>query len=232
MFLEAFLWSISITIASYGFPYLIPSIRNRLKEIDTTTDLIGSEELRIKVRDSTDRTLGQVVAATCQFLMTGWSLSNLVLGSSVQGLDQLVIGFYIYDIVHLLTKHYGKTQRIYLLHHVVTIVFIYLNTLNIHRNLLSTNISYLLMESSSATINLTAIIVHERPRYKSFVNKVNIIVYGLTRVILFPGNILYYFVDSLSSDQPLLRSSELIMAILFYGLFVYWHQAMIKKYLI
>lgn len=232
MFLEAFLWSVSITLASYGFPYFIPSIRNRLKEIHTNTELIGSEELRIKVRDSIDRTLGQVVAATCQFLMTGWSLSNLVLGSSIQALDQLVIGFYIYDIVHLLTKPYGKTQRIYLLHHIMSILFIYLNTLNIHRNVFSTNISYLLMESSSATINLTAIIVHERPRYKSFVNKVNVFVYGLTRVVLFPGNILYYFVDSLSSEQPLLRSCELIMAILFYGMFVYWHQAMIKKYLI
>jgi len=232
MFLEAFLWSVSITLASYGFPYLIPSIRNRLKEIHANTELIGSEELRIKVRDSIDRTLGQLVAATCQSLMTGWSLSNLILGSSVQALDQLVIGFYIYDIVHLLTKPYGKTQRIYLLHHIAAILFIYLNTLNIHRNVFSTNISYLLMESSSATINLTTIIVHERPRYKSFVNKVNIIVYGLTRVILFPGNILYYFIDSLSSDQPILRSSELIMATLFYGLFVYWHQAMIKKYLI
>lgn len=231
MFLESLLWSVSITVVSYGFPYLIPSISNRLKEIHTTTELIGSEEMRIKVRDSIDRTLGQLVAATCQSLMTGWSLYNLILGSSVQGLDQLVIGFYIYDIVHILTKPYGKTQRIYLLHHIATIFFIYLNTLNIHRNVFSTNISYLLMESSSATINITTIIVHEIPRYKSFVNKVNIIVYGLTRVILFPGNILYYLVDSLSSDQPILRSSELIMAILFYGLFVYWHQAMIKKIL-
>ena len=126
MFLESFLWSVSITLASYGFPYLIPSISNRLKEIHTNTELIGLEELRIKVRDSIDRTLGQLVAATCQSLMTGWSLYNLVLGSSVQYLDQLIIGFYIYDIVHILTKPYGKTQRIYLLHHIATIFFIYL----------------------------------------------------------------------------------------------------------
>ena len=134
---------ILLTGVSHVLPYTIPSIRSKLQSM-----IVSQEEYNM-----IDKTIGQLISSACQILIIMGAIVDLI--TPITYLTPFVIGYFIYDIIHLYTKPYGKTQSIFLLHHGLTIVmvgYVYLIE-SPYRSF--NNICYIVLETSSLSLNIT-----------------------------------------------------------------------------
>ena len=226
MILETLAWTTFFYTASFTIPYVVPRLEHQYKPpiFDNHNVLLDDAE-----QDAKDRTIGQLVATGAQILMVLGALLDLI--TPVPSLTSLVIGFYIYDMIHLYTKPYGQTQKIFLIHHGATVVLLsYLCWIETpYKGLL--DIFYILLEVSSISINTVNLIKHfwpTEPRLKQL-SFANVVIYGLTRVILYPVNlgVVIYFVGQ--SDQILLYVPPITILLMLYVVCVQWFLTMINK---
>ena len=155
----------------------------------------------------------------------------LDLMTPVPSLASLVIGFYLYDMIHLYTKPYGKSQQIFIIHHAGTIVLVSYVCWIESPYKRASDIFYILLELSSISINTLNLIKYFRPTEPRLnqLRFANVVIYGLCRVVLYPITlgISIYFVAQ--SNQILIHVPPICALGLLYIMYVQWFVAMIYK---
>ena len=241
MLQDVALYMSALLLSSYAVPYLIPSFRASLKQVYATirTSTIFTRESIHDVHqqqlDAIDRTTGQLMASFCQLSIVLWAAYNLSsTTNSIQPLHNFVLGFYAYDIIHLLISPYGKGQRIFLVHHGVTMAFVlYLKYVPLHYYSFI-NEAYLLLELSGLSINATNVFRQFNPvsKYNIALSAFNLYIYCLTRVIVCPL-ILIAIILSIAHNETPIPLLELVPPIFLTGLLgisAKWFVAMIAKH--
>jgi len=228
------LWATAILGISWLVPHISP-FKNRYKQIhDAKSEL--NREVYQKQLDLLDRTVGQFVNSIFQILMVGWALYNLTIEDTTDSLNTFVVGFYLYDILHLYTSHYGKTQTIYIIHHALTITLVtYVYYITPGYNIF-VNINCMLLEFSSTSVNVINIIKFFNPRSTyTTLSGINVCIYFLTRVFFYPISLFLMIYDCYHRDVTLLSKylsipPMTLLSILF-GVSIWWFIALLKKHL-
>lgn len=226
MILETLAWTTFFYTASFTLPCIVPRLEHQSKPaiFDNHNGLLADAD-----QDARDRTIGQLVATGAQILIVLGALLDLI--TPIPSLASLVIGFYLYDMIHLYTKPYGKSQQIFLVHHAGTIALLsYLCWIESPYTT-ATNVFYILLEVSSISINTVNLIKYfwpTEPRLNQL-RFANVAIYGLTRVVLYPLTlgISIYFVAH--SNQILIHVPPVFALGLLYIMYVQWFVAMITK---
>jgi len=223
MIFEITLWATVLTEVSHVLPYTIPSIRSKLQSM-----IVSQQE-----QDMIDKTIGQLISSACQILIILGAIVDLF--TPITYLTPFVIGYFVYDMIHLYTKPYGKTQSIFFLHHGLTIVmvgYVYL----IESPYKSFNdICYILLETSSLSLNITNSIKYFYPNHPNMkcINLINISIYGLSRILLYPINIghgIYILYNSNNAYIIQLHIFPVFLLIILYAVCVNWFIAMVTKH--
>jgi len=183
-------------------------------------------------QNAIDRTIGQLVATGAQLLMVAGAVVDLFMPLSYHSLPSLVIGFYAYDMIHLYINPYGKALQMYLIHHAVTIAligYLYMIETPYTREM---DTYYILLEVSSVSINAVNLIKFFYPLSDSLdtLRFANVVVYGVTRVILYPLNLGWCLYCVLTSDNVWIHVPPFLVLVMLYGVCVQWFLAMVKKY--
>ena len=240
MLQEVALYTSALLLSSYAVPSLIPSFRTSLKQVYATirTSTIFTRESIHDVHqhqlDAIDRTTGQLMAGFCQLSIVLWAAYNLLIANSIQPLHNFVLGFYAYDIIHLLISPYGKGLQIFLVHHGVTIAFVlYLKYVPLPYYSFI-NEAYLLLELSGLSINATNVFRQFNPvsKYNIALSAFNLYIYCLTRVLVCPL-ILVTIILSIAHNEKPIPLLELVPPIFLTGLLgmsAKWFVAMIAKH--
>jgi len=234
------LYTVSLLGVYWLIPRIIPTFKERYNQIYSAikTNVVFTSECINDIHqgqlDLLDKTIGQIVNSICQSIIVAWAFCNLFLFNETESLNAFVIGFYIYDIIHLLTKHYGKTQRMYLVHHGLSIVcIVYVQYIATGYNPYI-NINYILMEVSSTAINITNIIKFFNPasKYTITVSGINVNTYFITRVVFYPISLLFMTYDIYHSDiaAKYLYIPPVALLSLLFSVCVWWFTALIKKH--
>jgi len=236
------LWTASITGVSWLIPYIIPIFKNRYDQIYSTikANVVFTKECVSEIHqgqlDHLDKTVSDLINAISQFIIVGWSVYNLTIFDETESLNTFVIGFYLYDIIRIVTNHFGKAQGLFLLHHVLTIVLIGYMMILIPDYNAYMNIMYFLLEVSGASLNVTHIVRFFNPasKYTVTVSGINVNVYFITRSIFYPISILFATYDAYHKDVPSLTKYLYIPPLtLHWILFVmscWWLISLIKKH--
>ena len=146
-----------------------------------------------------------------------------------------MIGYFIYDIIYIYRKLYKKINALIFLHHILSIVILtYIHLIDSPYKLFI-NICYILLESTSLSLNITNSIKYFYPGHPQLkcVNLVNISIYGIVRILLYPINLGYgiYIVYNLNDTYlKILYIAPGSLLILLYIISVNWFIAMVSKY--
>jgi hypothetical protein len=240
MFAEIALWTLSILGVSYALPYCVPPIRiaqQQLREIIKTNTVFTSNcitDIQQAQIDMIDRTIGQIMGASCQFIIIIWAFLNLLYSGSIEPLHDFIISYYIYDLIHLYTTPYGRRQSIAFLHHTLIICMItYIRYTQID-TIIFTQLLYILMELSSCSLNIMNLCKQFYPASKHIITYsfVNVMIYGLTRVIIYPLVLSYYEYQLYISekDTKYLYLFPNALLILLYCISLWWFIAMVQKH--
>lgn len=226
MILETLAWTTLFYTVSFTIPCIIPRLQAPYKPpvFDNHNISVDDDE-----QNAIDRTIGQLVAMGAQILMVAGAVADLF---TPLPLHSLVIGFYAYDMIHLYIKPYGKTLQIYLIHHAVTIAlisYLYLIETPYTKEM---DTYYILLEVSSVSINAVNLIKFFYPLSDSLdtLSFANVVVYGITRVVLYPLNLGWCLYCVLTSGNILIHVPPFLVLVMLYGVCVQWFLAMIKKY--
>jgi hypothetical protein len=234
------LWTVSILGISWLIPRIIPVFRNNYNKIHETiknNTVFRSEcvsEIHQTQLDLLDRTIGQLVNSVCQLLIVVWAIYNLIIADRTDSLNEYVVGFYLYDIIHLCSNHYGKTQRMYIVHHLLTIgIIAYVQYVATGYSIFG-NINYILLELSSTSINVANMTKFFNPvaKYNITISGINVNIYFITRIVAFPLNLLllsYMIYESDSSTKYVNIPPITLLSILF-CVCVGWFIALVKKH--
>jgi hypothetical protein len=240
MLLEIASWTILFAAASLTLPYGIPYFRNKLQEIKSlptavfdSTCIQDAHQIRI---NAIDRSVGQIVGASAQLLITGWACLNLLGLNAYHSLDACVIGFYLYDIFHLLTKPYAKTLHIFRIHHVLSICMICYGYLLDIPYFIASNTLYVVLEFSAVSINITNLLSHCYPSSNFVIpcSFINISIYCVTRIIVYPifcAYLQYYvYVTTTTTYSYCLCLPALGLLTGLYFACLYWFIGMVTKH--
>jgi len=228
MILDTLAWTTFFYTASFTLPCVIPCLQvhtNHNRIID-----YNDNDNNDRKQDAIDRTIGQLVATVAQILIVAAACIDLF--TPVTTLSSLVIGFYVYDIIHLCIKPYGRTQQIYLIHHAGTIALItYLHLIETPYTK-ETDVYYILLEASSVSINSVNLIKYFYPYSNSLnaLSRANVVVYGLTRIVLYPLNFAWILYNVVTSDHVWINVLPISGLILLYGAYIKWFMAMMAKH--
>jgi len=181
-----------------------------------------------------DRTIGQAMGASCQFIIVVWAFLNLPYSGPIEPLHDLVISYYLYDMIHLYIKPYGRRQSIFFLHHTLSICIIaYIRYTQIDV-IIFIQLMYILMESSGCALNITNLLKQFYPASKHIITYsfINVMIYGLTRVIIYPLIVSYYEYQLYISvlDTKYLYIFPNVLLALLYGVSVWWFIVMVQKH--
>jgi len=235
MFYEIGVWTLGLVGGSYGLPYCIPSIRSAYKQIHASikANTVFTSECISDIQqgqlDFIDRTIGQLMSAICQMVIVLWASLNLLTGSSIEPLHNFVISYYLYDMIHLYLKPYGKTQRIFFLHHSLTIFLIaYTRYADLH-NAGFFHVSYICMELSGCSINITQLLRYSYPisKLNITVSAINLLIYGILRLVIYGFALLNYVV---TTDITPIYYIPTTLAYLLYFVSLYWCILMAQKH--
>jgi len=233
---EILAWTTLFYGTSLILPCVVPTFYSKYKYINTLPRPVFEnysqivDDLRQHEYNGIDRTVGQLVATAAQILIVAGALLDLF--TPVPYIASLVIGFYLHDMIHLYTKPYGQTLQIYLVHHAFTIALVSYCYLIQSPYTKEANILYILLETSSISINMVNLVkyFYSASELLDSLSFTNIIVYGTTRILLYPLTIAWIIYNGYNSDHILIHLPPLTVLILLYGVCVQWFVAMIKKY--
>jgi len=240
MIQEILLWTSSILGLSFLIPSIIPPFRSTLKQIyenKRTNNVFGGDcisDIQQNQIDAIDRTVGQLVASFCQSIIVLWALTNLLFNGASNPLHYFVISYYLYDMIYLFIKPFGKIQMIFQVHHGLCICVI-LYTIYIPIGYTSTiHLVYILMELSALSINLSNIqrYLYPASRLTIQVSLTNLLIFLITRIIVFPSISIYMLYDIITVDRDdkyiFLFPGSLFTSLIF--LCIWWFVGMINKH--
>jgi hypothetical protein len=177
--------------------------------------------------DVVDRTVGQVVRVGAQALIVIGVSIDLV--TPIGSLTPLVIGFYLYDMIHLATKPYGTSQHMFQVHHALTIALAgYLDLIDTPYKV-EVNLIYILLETSSTALNAVCVLKSYCPVPVS-VSTANVAIYGITRIVLYPIVVGRCVLDVFKSDTLLINVFPICMLSTLYVACFYWFLALVRKH--
>ena len=236
MLFEIFAWTTCIFGTSLVLPYVVPYLRNKIKQLQsiptTVFDNLCINDVHQAEYNAIDRTVGQIMSATCQVLITVAAAVDLI--TPIHSLTPFVISYYLYDILHLCIKPYGKTKRHYLIHHAGTIILVTYGHLIQSPYKICINIFYILLESSAATTNIVTSLTHAYPasQYTIPLSFINVVIYGTTRILLYPIHLGYYIylVRNSTDSHQLYYIFPACSLIILYGVCVNWFAAIVAKH--
>lgn len=234
------LWTVTILGISWLMPHIIPVFRNnynKIREAIKNNTIFTSEcisEIHQTQLDLLDRTIGQLVNSVCQLLIIGWACYNLLIADATDSLNAFVVGFYLYDTIHLYIHPYGKTQRVYIVHHLVTIgIIAYVQYVATGYSIFG-NINYILLELSSTSINVTNIVKFFNPmaKYNITISGINVNIYFITRIVMFPLSLLLlsYMVYESDSSAKYIYIPPITLFSILYGVCIQWFIVLVKKH--
>jgi hypothetical protein len=223
MISEIAIWVVLLTGVSQVLPYTIPSIRSKLQSM-----IVSQEEY-----DMIDKTIGQLISSACQILIIMGAVVDLI--TPIPYLTPFVIGYFVYDMIHLYTKPYGKTQTIFFLHHGLTIVMVGYVYLIESPYKLFNDICYIVLETSSLSLNITNCIKYFYPNHPNMklINFINISIYGLFRMLLYPINIghgIYMLYNSNDAYIIQMHIFPVSLLLILYAVCVNWFIVMVTKH--
>jgi hypothetical protein len=187
-------------------------------------------------------TSGQITRVLGQMLISGW-LSKVITGygsyDTHPDMEHILfygIGFYVYDLLYMMTYQEGRQDYVGQLHHIGAIIALrHLHYYPEANHPMMAGIIILLLEISAMVLNITFLYKLLFQSYVQQLELINIIVYATTRVILIPigqcvSPFIYY--DSQQRQEayhykyalPLLLNTLLTIASMF------WFKTMIHKY--
>jgi hypothetical protein len=184
-------------------------------------------------------TIGQITGTVCQVLAVIWTLLNIAasyqydITITTWHMTVYIIGFYSYDLIHLLTYAEGRKLYVFHAHHIAAIITAI--TILVYPEICSilvVNMLIALLELSGASVNITALCKQFVPAYNKTVEFVNILIYVTTRNILYPCIIIKLTYDAYF-DGHILKVQYLIPGITCHLLIlacVVWGKTMIEKY--
>lgn len=180
-----------------------------------------------KDTDAIDRTVGQLVRVGAQILIVVGAGIDLVI--PIGSLTPLVIGFYLYDMIHLATKPYGASQQLFQVHHVLTIALAgYLDLIDTPYKV-EVNLIYILLETSSTALNAVCVLKLYGPIPEG-VSVANVGIYGLTRIVLYPVVVGRCIVDVWHSGTLLINVFPICILSTLYVACFYWFLALVRKH--
>jgi hypothetical protein len=135
-------------------------------------------------------TVSKLNAGVYQVIVVSWALYNITFSKQSTLLDESMIGYYIYDILSLLTTQRGRKQYMYFLHHILSIYLINLNILYNVAPHMYTNTLYFTMELSGCAMNWMKLSTEYYPSKKFKIATYT--TYGLTRGVVLPIIIIKY----------------------------------------
>jgi len=235
MFYEIVVWTLGMVGGSYGLPYCIPSIRSAYKQIHAaikmntvfTSECIG--DIQRNQLDLIDRTIGQLMSAICQTVIVLWASLNLLIGWPIDPLHNFVISYYLYDMIYLYLKPYGKTQKIFFLHYSLTIFLIaYIRYAELH-HIGFFHVSYICMELSGCSINITHLLRYSFPisKLNIAISAINLLLYGILRLVIYGFALLNYIV---TTDITPIYYIPTTLLYLLYFISLYWCILMAQKH--
>lgn len=227
-------WAMLFYLTSCYLPALVPRFRIHEARIAAIPIVFNNHNVpmdteRQRERESLDRAVGLSIGFVAQLLITGLGVLDLV--TPVTTLPALVIGFYLYDMIYLGTKL--QNQTMYLVHHIGTIGLVgYLTVIDSpYRG--HADIMYILLELSSASINLVNLVKYFDSQSSRIpcLSACNLVVYGVTRILLYPVNFVICAAHVASSDRILINVPPLAVLGLLYAICIYWFFLMIQKHI-
>jgi len=235
MLYEIPVWTLILLGSSYALPYCIPSIRSAYKQIDAaikSNTVFTSEcisDIQQNQLDALDRTIGQLMSSLSQTVITIWAALNLLLSGSIDPLHNFALSYYLYDMIHLYLKPYGKTQQIFFLHHsacIFLIIYVRYTELQ-YANLM--HIAYISMELSACSINITNILRHAYPVSKIHIllSGINLAIYGFLRLVVYGISLLYFTVIT---EITYVYYIPITLQYLLFFVSLYWFLLMAKKH--
>jgi TLC domain len=184
-------------------------------------------------------TTGQITAAICQFVFSIWAFLNMIIYTyrditdSTWQIEAYLIGFYIYDLFHLLTYKEGRKLYIFHLHHIVAVVTLIIlqEYPEVCPDIIINTILFVL-ETSSLGINITVLYKQFATNYIQTAELINVIIYGATRIIAFPS-LIYTEIHNMYVNghlgEPPFASVAIIMTLL-HILCMVWFQKMLTNF--
>lgn len=226
MILETLAWTTFFYNASFSLPFVFTRLQHQSKPpvFDNHNGLIADVD-----QDAKDRTIGQLVATGAQILIVLGALIDLI--TPIPSFPSLIIGFYLYDMIHLYTKPYGKSQQIFIVHHAGTIVLVSYVCWIESPYKTASDIFYILLELSSISINTLNLIKYFRPTEPRLnqLRFANVVLYGLCRVVLYPVTLGIAIYSVSQTDQIFIHILPICALGLLYIMYVQWFLTMIYK---
>lgn len=184
-------------------------------------------------------TTGQITASICQFVFSVWAFLNMVIyryhdiSSSTWQIESYLIGFYIYDLLHMLTYKEGRKLYIFHLHHIVAVAIIatFQEYPDIGSHLIVNTVLFLL-EVSSLSVNITVLYKQFAPNHVQSVELINVVVYGITRIISFPS-IIYVESYRMYIEGHLIEpqyAAPMVLLFLLHLLCIMWYKTMLTNF--
>jgi hypothetical protein len=235
MFYEITLWTLGLLSSSYALPYCIPSIRSAYKQLHTSikaNTVFTSEcisDIQQSQLDFIDRTIGQLMSAISEIIIVLWASLNLLIGWSIDPLHNFVISYYIYDMIHLYIKPYGKRQTLFFFHHSLSIFLVaYMQYAELQYTKFM-HLTYICMELSGCSINITQLLKYTYPTSKSTIvlSAINLMIYCMLRQVIFGFALLYY---TITIEITYIYYIPAIILYLLYFASLYWFIMMAQKH--
>jgi hypothetical protein len=135
-------------------------------------------------------TVNRLNTGTYQIIVVLWSLYNMIYDKPSYSLDESMIGYFLYDILSLLSSSYGHKQHLFFFHHIMSIYIIHINMLYDIAPPMYTNMLYFLMESGACMLNWMKLSKEYYP--SSRFKLLTYTTYALTRGVCLPIYIVKY----------------------------------------
>jgi hypothetical protein len=190
-----------------------------------------------------ETTVGQITGLLVQINMCFWAMKVVLehghrdtMGDISQIL-LLGVGYYIYDMIHMMTYESGKYLVLFQLHHIGTIVifihtYLYLDDI-VHPYQFGAVI--IPLELTSASLNIAILCKLFIQRFEEEIEFINMLFYGFSRIFMLP----ILTILSIYSNYPQEKIREMYhfkymlpicMLSVLYALSVNWFKTMVYKY--
>jgi hypothetical protein len=185
--------------------------------------------LTIPKQPNHNMTVGQIVSATLQIVILCWTAMMLLTNSFTNTPVEIFAGYLIYDSIDLVVKPIGKNVTEFHVHHCLVIFLMLIIYYFVDYNIFNCYSMLLVLETSALMLNITNLTKQYIPSFKQ-INTINVFVYFVSRVVLFPVCI-YYWINNVLVHGTLHFASGLstLLLVLGYIGFCWWFMKLYKK---
>lgn len=134
-----------------------------------------------------DYTVSQIISGGFQIYLIGIALYMMYIQSTSSFLFGIMFGYFLYDLVNLVQKPFGRTMYAIHGHHIGSILFMGHLYLYTPYDPVMYPIMLLILESSSLLLNVVGLLKQiADPVYHKVIQLVTVVLYGISRIVMFP----------------------------------------------